>query len=40
LTESLDQQVSELEPQQQKLTDSELQLRSKIEAFRSAAEQP
>jgi phage shock protein A len=36
--QSLDQQVSELESEQQKLTDSELQLRSKIEAFRSKKE--
>jgi phage shock protein A len=37
-TESLDQQVAELEAEQQKLTDAEAQLRTNIEAFRSKKE--
>ena len=36
--QSLDQQVTELEAQQEKLTDSEAKLRGKIEAFRTKKE--
>jgi len=37
-TQSLDQQITELESQQQKLIDSEQKLRAKVEAFRTKKE--